>query len=195
MKIFLSENHIAPPSNSRKFSDALQKASQIEDIMTRTRSSFTSKEVSGASVLESTPLKKSGLCDEQSSPSSSSNNSKELNSDEFKFFLSAIEKLKATHLFHDQDLKRMTDEQIYNALIEHVKKQQIANNSNSVMNAVNSSSVTESIDKEQEEDLPIIMRNLHSVKSLKHFFEIRAKANSHCQSKFFKIDFVVLLNS
>lgn len=36
----------------------------------------------------------------------------------------------------------------------------------------------ESIDKylEEEDDVPIIIRNLHSVKSLKHFFEIRTKS-------------------
>lgn len=93
----------------------------------------------------------------------------ETNSDEFQFFVNAIEKLKAANLFHEDDLKKMTDEQIYEALIEHARLQKKG------INPVVSGSLCQSIDRD-DEDLPIIMRNLHSVKSLKHYFEIKAKS-------------------
>ena len=110
-----------------------------------------------------------------------------MNSAEFQFFINAIEKLKATNLFQEEDLKKMTDEQIYEALIEHARTQRskfgMSLNQNKPLNQqqqiVYNPALLESIDKEQEEDLPIIMRNLHSVKSLKHFFEIRAKSSSN----------------
>jgi len=117
-------------------------------------------------------------------------NGNDFNSAEFQFFINAIEKLKATNLFQEEDLKKMTDEQIYEALIEHARTQRykfglsqsqnkIQPNQQQQQQITYNHSLLESIDKEQEEDLPIIMRNLHSVKSLKHFFEIRAKSNAH----------------
>lgn len=87
-----------------------------------------------------------------------------LNLDEFQFFINAVEKLKAAHLFHEDDLKKMTDEQIYDALVAHARKQRNTNQESP------NSSISQ-IDKEHDEDLPIIMRNLHSVKSLKHFLK------------------------
>ncbi|RNA41266.1 hypothetical protein BpHYR1_001691 [Brachionus plicatilis] len=54
-------------------------------------------------------------------------------------------------------LKTMNDDQIYDVIVNHIKK---------------SESQTEN-----GEDLPIIMKNLHSVKSLKNFFEVRAKSS------------------
>lgn len=129
--------------------------------------------------------------------------SSDLNSDEYQFFINAIEKLKATNLFHEEDIKRMTDEQIYDALVEHARKQKlkqrliaqaftlpyghnVTHHTNPPASHVNTThasnptttNILESIDKEDEEDLPIIMKNLHSVKSLKHFFEIRAKSTN-----------------
>ena len=100
----------------------------------------------------------------------SNSNGSEINSDEFQFFMNAIEKLKAANLFHEDDLKKMTDEQIYEALIEHARMQKKATY------PVVNENFCRSIDKE-EEDLPIIMRNLHSVKSLKHYFEIKSKTS------------------
>jgi hypothetical protein len=113
-------------------------------------------------------------------------NGNDFNSAEFQFFINAIEKLKATNLFQEEDLKKMTDEQIYEALIEHARTQRykfgMSQNQNKIQlnqqQIAYNHTLLESIDKEQEEDLPIIMRNLHSVKSLKHFFEIRAKSNN-----------------
>ena len=99
-----------------------------------------------------------------------------------------MEKLKATNLFQEEDLKKMTDEQIYEALIEHARTQRskfgvsLSQNKvqlNQQQQTAYNHTLPESIDKEQEEDLPIIMRNLHSVKSLKHFFEIRAKSSTN----------------
>jgi hypothetical protein len=99
----------------------------------------------------------------------------DLNTDEFQFFMNAIEKLKAANLFHEDDLKKMTDEQIYEALIEHARIQKKVNY------PVITDNACQSIDRE-EEDLPIIMRNLHSVKSLKHYFEIKSKSSSSEQT-------------
>ena len=112
----------------------------------------------------------------------------DFNATEFQFFMNAVEKLKATSLFQEDDLKKMTDEQIYDALIEHARMQRskcgpggptthTQNKHNFNQPTLGNHTLLESIDKEQEEDLPIIMRNLHSVKSLKHFFEIRAKSS------------------
>ena len=109
-------------------------------------------------------------------------NGSDFNSSEFQFFITAIEKLKATSLFQEEDLKKMTDEQIYEALIEHARVQRSKFNQTTSLFTPSSNvnhNLLESIDKEQEEDLPIIMRNLHSVKSLKHFFEIRAKSTNN----------------
>lgn len=169
------------------FSDALQKASQIEDIISRGRSNSVTSNKENVNLIQTnnTSNNNNNTTNNNIVPETNKNeiqnensNGKELNSDEFKFFLSAIEKLKATHLFHEDDLKKMTDEQIYEALIEHVRKQRSSYPQRTSQIQSHHLANRESIDKEQEEDLPIIMRNLHSVKSLKHFFEIRAKASS-----------------
>ena len=102
-------------------------------------------------------------------------NHSEINTDEFQFFMNAIEKLKAANLFHEDDLKKMSDEQIYEALIEHAKMQKKATYS------IITETTCQSIDKE-DDDLPIIMRNLHSVKSLKHYFEVKSKTSSDLNS-------------
>ncbi len=88
-------------------------------------------------------------------------------------------------------MNKLNDQQIYEALVEHARKQHI--NLPSILAKYPESSTNifctnsnqqvlknklESIDTylEEEDDLPIIIRNLHSVKSLKHFFEIRTKS-------------------
>jgi hypothetical protein len=157
------------------FSDALQKASHIEDIISRGRCNSVTSNKENVNLISNNNSTEPASKNETQIEN---NSGKELNSDEFKFFLSAIEKLKATHLFHEDDLKKMTDEQIYEALIEHVRKQRSNYPQRTPQLQSHHLANRESIDKEQEEDLPIIMRNLHSVKSLKHFFEIRAKASS-----------------
>ena len=216
-------------NSSRKFTDALQKASQIEDIITRRKAAQNTehscyesplnesnrhKEFANDSNMSSWMKRQTAessnclpppLHSESTTATSSSNSfehidtqnkhGNDFNPDEFQFFINAIEKLKATSLFQEEDLKKMTDEQIYEALIEHARKQR-SNRLNSMQQKAqhqqlaenqansnpNATYFPESIDKEQEEDLPIIMRNLHSVKSLKHFFEIRAKSGSSNQS-------------
>ena len=74
----------------------------------------------------------------------------------------------------------MTDKQVYEALVEHARDQKISLPSIFLSSKSNHSKCNEKIDSidkigEEEDDFPIIMRNLHSVKSLKHFFEIRTK--------------------
>lgn len=74
----------------------------------------------------------------------------------------------------------MTDKQVYEALVEHARDQKIS--LPSIFLSSKGINTTSSVKKdivgkivEEEDDLPIIIRNLHSVKSLKHFFEIRTK--------------------
>ena len=117
-------------------------------------------------------------------PPPQSEKSTDFNADEFGYFLKAIEGLKASNLFQEEALSQMNDQQIYEALIEHARTQRTQSfaqaSFSTPFQAVDSPRSTglkrlASIDKycDQDEDLPIIIRNLHSVKSLKHFFEIR----------------------
>jgi hypothetical protein len=85
----------------------------------------------------------------------------------------------------------LSDRQLYEALVEYARSQNIKlpsifskvsapsnPTSNLISNVIKPHAKLESIDKylEEDDDLPIIIRNLHSVKSLKHFFEIRTKS-------------------
>lgn len=131
---------------------------------------------------------------------------KNLSRDEFSIFINAIEKLQLSNFFQEENLSKLNDHQVYEALVEHARKQNIylpnilaksksknptssptdlaisATTAVSCTNGSQQASVCknklESIDTylEEEDDLPIIIRNLHSVKSLKHFFEIRTKS-------------------
>jgi len=87
----------------------------------------------------------------------------------------------------EENLKKLSDRQVYEALLDHARTQNIklppvfTKVTSSVSNNISVSKPhqnLESIDKflEEEDDLPIIIRNLHSVKSLKHFFEVRNKS-------------------
>ena len=141
-------SHSTSEQNSnRTFTDALQKASLIEDIITRRNKppavtnssnlvgetkapneSWAKRQKNDAAEHISPPINS-----ETSSSATSSFTNIELaevepktgdfDADEFQFFMSAIEKLKATSLFQADDLKKMTDEQIYATLVEHARKQ------------------------------------------------------------------------
>jgi hypothetical protein len=187
-------------TNMLKFSDALQKASLIEDIITRRKAN----EKENIDKSSNAWIKRQAISDNKPPPEftetnmsndnenkklseiqhNKSSTSTDVNSDEFKFFMNAIEKLKATSLFQEDDLKKMSDEQIYDALVEHARKCKFNKNGSSEQikaqeqKQINIIKNKDTIDKE-EEDLPIIMKNLHSVKSLKHFFEIRAQSLSN----------------
>lgn len=217
----------------RKFTSAMQKASQIENIINKpqglkntvqtsndTTTSVWFKRQSCSNTVEATQqpppppqpvtsqpsisIEKTSDCI-QVDELDSADSKNDVNPEEYQFFINAIEKLKATNLFHERDIKQMSDEQIYDALVEHARKQKLkqrlmAAHQLSMSTAASSSLAhpapaftppntntggpqLESIDaKEDEEDLPIIMKNLHSVKSLKHFFEIRAKSTAAAAS-------------
>lgn len=221
----ITEDQVAVSKNvERKFTSAMQKASQIENIINKPQNNISRNSVQNQNDQDRGSWVKRQICSNESQTTQSPsviNNSMEkipdvqqdqedpdsirsknyVNSEEYQFFINAIEKLKATNLFHEEDIKRMSDEQIYDALVEHARKQKLkqrlmAAHQLSMSTAASSSLAhptstinqpstavgvpqLESIDsKEDEEDLPIIMKNLHSVKSLKHFFEIRAKSKA-----------------
>jgi len=215
----------------RKFTSAMQKASQIENIINKPQKyqhhssndhhtatdvaptpAWLKRQTSNANIAQPPPPPASSLPTavekrpdfvvhvEDCFDGPRSKNY--VNPEEYQFFINAIEKLKATNLFHEEDIKRMSDEQIYDALVEHARKQKLKqrlmaahqlsmstaassslSHSTPAYNPTNAGLPPESIDpKEDEEDLPIIMKNLHSVKSLKHFFEIRAKSTAAATS-------------
>jgi hypothetical protein len=200
----------------RKFTSAMQKASQIENIINKPPQKTNTATDSNQhhqhhtnDVISNTPswLKRQTTNHQTPPPppqeeSESTTNQEYVNPEEYQFFINAIEKLKATNLFHEEDIRRMSDEQIYDALVEHARKQKLkqrlmaahqlsmstaAHYSYSASLKDNSSlqmgAAAESIDaRDEDEDLPIIMKNLHSVKSLKHFFEIRAKSTAAATS-------------
>lgn len=222
----ITEDQVAVIKNvERKFTSAMQKASHIENIINKPQNNISKNSVQNQNDQDRGQWIKRQICSNEcqtpQSPSVITNSMEKtydfvqqdqedsdsirsksfVNSEEYQFFINAIEKLKATNLFHEEDIKRMSDEQIYDALVEHARKQKLkqrlmAAHQLSMSTAASSSLAhpsstinqpssavgvpqLESIDpKEDEEDLPIIMKNLHSVKSLKHFFEIRAKSKA-----------------
>lgn len=226
----LTENESTSKKMERKFTSAMQKASQIENIMNKGKEQQQQglKQQSQAfteqgTITDVTVCKRELISTNVGSPplasslswpdgsvvekrrldvansvevmESSRAKSQYVNPEEYQFFINAIEKLKATNLFHEEDIKCMSDEQIYDALVEHARKQKLKQrlmvaHQLSMSTAAGSSSLAysaqacgESIDgKEDDDDLPIIMKNLHSVKSLKHFFEIRAKSTAAAMS-------------
>jgi hypothetical protein len=168
---------------TEKRAHPFQKASLIEDIINRRKS--TTKTTPTVNINNDNKMKlvKPTDC--------------VINSDDYKYFINAVDKLKADDLFTDiTDFNTLSDDQIYNKLVKHAREQKTNNNSLNKRDITVSSLIngnhqttpstifsmrqysTSSIDENQEDqDLPIIMRNLHSVKSLKHYFELRAKTS------------------
>ena len=168
---------------SFKFRQHQQKSSQIEEIIRKSqvRSDENWRQRQLASKRVAPPPPPPPLPPQLNSQSEKGT---EFNADEFSYFLKAIEGLKASNLFQEEALSQMNDQQIYEALIEHARTQRTQSFAQASFSTpfqpVDSPRSTglkrlASIDKycDQDEDLPIIIRNLHSVKSLKHFFEIR----------------------
>ena len=101
----------------------------------------------------------------------------DINKEDLEYFVSEIQKLRKEAYFSDETLRRLSDEQIFEILVEHVRNKSNKPKARTKTNTTSTGYVNQlySIDNEREDDIPIVIRNLHSVKSLKQFFEIRAK--------------------